>query len=210
MDRRGLNSQFLILNFEFLPAKFQTAKTPRTQSPPRSLNHRDTEAQRAHRAIANCPQITQITQMAVLKTRACGEAPAVVEQRPGTAEPDNRFGRKRPSRCHGPAAFALEERRPRHSSAPGGGWRTPPLPSRRGARRNRRAPGASSGGQPGCDERSRSEQSGFPPVVGDRLIADCSAVNHRHCRITSVMNSLRPLRLCGSNIWTREWCRLAS
>ncbi len=55
--------------------------------------------------------------------------------------------------------------------------RHPPFPNRREVRRNRRAPGASVGGKHGCDERSRSEPTGFPPVVGDRKIADVSAVN---------------------------------
>jgi hypothetical protein len=67
---------------------------------------------------------------------------------------------------------------------------------------NRRAPGASAGGKPGCDERLRSKQTGFPQVVGDRTIADVFAGNLRHCRITSVATSLRlrafaPLRFFG-------------
>jgi hypothetical protein len=37
----------------------------------------------------------------------------------------------------------------------------------------------------------RSEQTGFSAVVGDRTIAGSSAVNLRHCRITSVTTSLR-------------------
>ena len=115
--------------------------------------------------------------MDVLETRARGEVPAVVGQRPGTATPDNRFGRKRPARCHGAAAFALEERRPRHSSSSGDRRKARLLPIRNVARRNRHAPGASSGGQHGFDERSRSEQTGCPPDGGDRQIADCSAAN---------------------------------
>jgi len=115
--------------------------------------------------------------MDVLETRARDEVPAVVGQRPGTTAPDNRFGRKRPARCHGAAACTRGERRPRHSSSSGYKWRARDLPNKRGARRNRRAPGASSGGTLGCDERSRLEQTGFPPVVGDRQIADCSAAN---------------------------------
>ena len=65
--------------------------------------------------------------MAVLETQVRGEIPAVVDRRPGTAGPDNRFGRKRPARCHGPAACALGERRPRHSSSPDSGWTAPPF-----------------------------------------------------------------------------------
>jgi hypothetical protein len=62
------------------------------------------------------------------------------------------------------------------------------------ARRNRRAPGASAGGKVGCDERSRSELTGFLPAVGDRQIADCSAVNPRYRLTVSVGSSLRYLR----------------
>jgi len=47
------------------------------------------------------------------------------------------------------------------------GWRRS-LPHHGRGRRDRRAPRASAGGKHGCDERSRSEQTGFPPVGGDR------------------------------------------
>ena len=133
--------------------------------------------------------------MAVLETRARGEVPAVVERRPATAGPDNRFGRTRPARCHGPAAHALEERRPRHPSAPVDDWRAPPPPNMREGRRNRRAPGASSGGTFGRDKRSRLEWTNVPPVGGDRQIADCSAVNPRHCCVKeTICVHLRDLR----------------
>ena len=62
-------------------------------------------------------------------------------------------------------------------------WIAPLLPLKKKSRRNRRAPGALAGGKHGCDERSRSEQTGSSPVGGDRKIADVSAVNRRHCRI---------------------------
>jgi hypothetical protein len=68
------------------------------------------------------------------------------------------------------------------------------LPNRRRARRNRRAPGASVGGKHGCDERLRSEQTCFSPAVGDRQIADCSAVNPRYRLSISVGSSLHYLR----------------
>jgi len=45
--------------------------------------------------------------MAVLETRTRGEVPAVVERRSGTAGPDSRSGRERPSRMSCPAACAL-------------------------------------------------------------------------------------------------------
>jgi len=63
--------------------------------------------------------------MAFLEIRARGEVPAVVGQRPGTAGPDIRFGRKRSSQRPGSAARALEERRPRHSSPSFAGWKAP-------------------------------------------------------------------------------------
>ena len=123
--------------------------------------HEDTKTRRHHKAtIAKSPQITQ---MAFLETRARGEVPAAVERRPGTTGPDNRFGRKRPARCHGPEACPLEERRPRHSSSPVTRWMAPPLPSKRMGRRNRRAPGASAGGKYGGDGRLRPEWTCFPP-----------------------------------------------
>ena len=98
-----------------------------------------------------------------------------------------------------PSGLRSAERRPRHFSPLFNGWEGhASFPDRREARRNRRAPGASAGGKPGCDEHLRSEQSGFLPAVGDRQIADCSAGNPRHFRITSATTSLRPLRLCVS------------
>ena len=71
-----------------------------------------------------------------------------------------------------------------------------PAPNRRRARRNRRAPGAPAGGRPVCDERSRSEQTGFPPVGGDRQIADCSAANPRYDLSVSARSSLRICVIC--------------
>jgi hypothetical protein len=139
------------------------------------------------------------------ETRTRDEIPAVVGQRPGTAGPDNRFGRKRPARCHDPAAYALEERRPRHSSAPVGEWTASPLPKRRGARRNRRAPGVSPGRKHGCGERSRSEQTRFSPAGGDRQIAGCSAVNRRHRRHPSPLRlSVSICVICGQS-WMAGW-----
>ena len=58
-----------------------------------------------------------------------------------------------------------------------------PLRNREGAGGTDAPPGASSGGKLGCDERLRSEQTGFRPVVGDRQIAGRSAVHLQHCRI---------------------------
>jgi hypothetical protein len=50
----------------------------------------------------------------------------------------------------------------------------------------------------GCDERSRLKQTSFPPVGGDRPIADRSAVNSRHCSIKEIicvyLRDLRDLR----------------
>jgi len=103
--------------------------------------------------------------MDVFETRVRGEVQAVVGRRPGTAAPDNRFGRKRPARCHGAAACTLEERRPRHSSSSGEKRRARLFPIRNAARRNRRAPGASSGGLHGNDGRLRPEMLCCPPVA---------------------------------------------
>jgi len=112
-----------------------------------------------------------------------------------------------------PSGLRSEDRRPRHSPSPFNDWEGhASFPDRREARRNRRASGVSAGGKHGCDERLRSEQSGFLPAGGDRQIAGCSAVNPRHTRITSATNPLclrvfvfatwasvsAPLRLCGS------------
>ena len=111
-----------------------------------------------------------------------------------TAEPGHRSERKHSSRRPCPAAYALEERRSRHSSSPVVQWIAPPLPLKRKRRRNRRAPSASAGGKAGCDEHSRSELTGFLPAVGDRQIAGCSAVNPRYRLSVSVGCSLRYLR----------------
>jgi len=141
--------------------------------------------------------------MGVLETQVRAEVPVVVERRPGTAGPDNRFGRKRPARCHGPAACAQGERRPRHSSSPVPGWRA--LHFHTGEERGETdaAPGASAGGKHGCDERSRSEQTGFPPVGGDRQIADCSAVTPR--QRPSMNLSAFICVICGFSVAMCEW-----
>ncbi len=121
--------------------------------------------------------------MAVLETRAHGEVPAIVERRPGTGGQGNDSECEHSSPFPYPPAYALEERRPHHSSSSVDEWRALPLPNMSEGRRNRRAPGTSAGGKHGCDERSRSEQTGSSPVGGDQKIADVSAVNRRHCRI---------------------------
>jgi len=155
--------------------------------PPRSLSQRrrDAETQRIH------------------ENSARGEVLAA-ERRPRTAGTSPSSDRERSSLEFVPAACALGAqaspllRRPRHFSPLFNGWEGhTSFPNRRKARRNRRAPGASAGGKPGCDERLRSEQTGFSPAVGDRQIAGCSAINPRHYCITSATTSLRPLRLCG-------------
>ena len=74
-----------------------------------------------------------------------------------------------------------------------GGARIPP--DLRKVRRNRRAPGASSGGAFGRDKRSRLERTNVPPAGGDRQIADCSVVTPRHCSIKeTICVYLRDLR----------------
>ena len=115
--------------------------------------HRDTEKTQSHPPIPICPQITQITQILFGS---------------GLPKPARSM-----SSCHSLVLYrrGAEAQRRRESTR-----------IQHVARRNRRAPGASVGGKPGCDERSRSEQSGFLPAGGDRRIAGCSAVNLRHCR----------------------------
>jgi len=61
-----------------------------------------------------------------------------------------------------------------HSTVGGG---TSPSQIGMEARRNRRAPGASSGELHGSDGRLRPEMPCCPPVGGDRQIAYCSAAN---------------------------------
>jgi hypothetical protein len=112
--------------------------------------------------------------MAALETQARGEVPAVVERRPGTGGRGSESECEQSSPFPRPPACTRGERRPLHPSAPVAGWTTPSLNKRRGARRNRRAPGASSGGKNGDDGRLRPEATCFPPVGGDRQIADLS------------------------------------
>ena len=137
--------------------------------------------------------------MVSCEIRARGEVPAVV-RRPGTGGQGNDSECKHSSPFPCPLACALEEPRPRHSSL-FSGWTVPPFPKRRGERRNRRAPGASAGGKQGDDGRSRPELTGFPPAVGDLMIADISAVGSRHCRITSAKLSAFICVICGLLRW---------
>jgi len=139
-------------------------------SPPRHQEHQDRPP------IPICPQITQMTQILLgsglpKPARSMSSCHSLVLYRRG-AEAQRR------------REFTRIQRVAR-SWPPNGGQgplERASFPDRREARRNRRAPGASAGRKPACDERSRSEQSGFLPVVGDRQIAGCSAVNLRHCR----------------------------
>ena len=83
--------------------------------------------------------------------------------------------------------LALEKRKPRHLSSSFNSW------ERFVPRQNRRAPGTSAGEKAGCDERSRSEQTGFSPTTGDHQIACRSTVKRRH-RVSR--STTAPLRLC--------------
>ncbi len=80
-----------------------------------------------------CPQITQITQMVSRETKARGEIPAVVGQRPGTGGQGNDSECKHSSPFPSPPACARGERRPRHSSSSDDEWRAPFFPNRNGA-----------------------------------------------------------------------------
>jgi len=166
--------------------------TEKTQSRPTSQTrrHQDTKKSQSRPPLTEKPQITQIN----------ADSPRGFNtwRDPGrrTTAGDRRTGQRRRMLAFGAVALSSglrsEDRRSRHFSPLFNGWEAhTSFPNRRKARRNRRAPGASAGGKPGCDERSRSEQTGFSPAVGDRSIADCSAVNLRHCRITSATTSLR-------------------
>ena len=87
---------------------------------------------------------------------------------------------------------ALSKRRPRLFSSPLNSWEELTAPTnKREERQNRRANGMSAGEKASCDERSRSEQAGFSPATGDRLIACRSAVNKRNHPSRSVTASLR-------------------
>jgi len=129
-----------------------------------------------------------------LETRARREDLAVVGRRPRTTGAGHHSERERSSRWPAPADCALEKRSPRHSSSPLIVWMVSSVPNRREARRNRRAPGSSAGGEHGCDERSRSEKTCFSPVGGDRQVVDCSAVNYGYDLSISARSSL-PIRV---------------
>jgi len=112
-----------------------------------------------------------------LETRARGEVPAVVGQRPATGGQGNDSECKHSSSMPCPPARALEERRPRHTFASFSDTAVPVSSHWKEARRNRRAPGASSGGKRGCDERLRSELAGYPPGAAIVRSPICSAAN---------------------------------
>ena len=70
-----------------------------------------------------------------------------------------------------------------------------PLPTREGLGGTDAPQGAASGGKNGDDGRLRPEATCFPPVGGDRQIADCSAAISRHRNIKrTICVYLRDLR----------------
>ncbi len=149
--------------------------TEKAQSPSQTRRHKDTKTSQRRRAS------TRIQRVARSWPPNGDQGP--LERAPVPIASDRHWSSfQRP---------ALGERRPRHFSPLFNDWKGhTSFPDWREARRNRRAPGASAGGKPGCNERLRSEQSGFLPAVGDRQIAGCSAVNPRRTRITSATNPL--------------------
>jgi len=198
------------MNFGFRIADFGfTAHSPRaepqrhrdtekTQSRPTSQTrrHQDTKKSQSRPPLTEKPQITQIN----------ADSPRGFNtwRDPGrrTTAGDRRTGQRLRMRAFVAVALSSglrsEDRRSRHFSPSLDGWEgRASFPDRREARRNRRALRASAGGKPGCDERSRSEQTGFSPAVGDRQIAGCSTVNPRHCRITSARTSASICVICG-------------
>jgi len=172
--------------------------TEKTQNRPTSQTrrHEDTKASQSCPSLTEKPQITQIYADSLRGFSAW--------RGPGrrTTAGDRCAGLSLRSQAIVAVArhsgLRSEDRRPRHFSPPLDGWEgRASFPDRREARRNRRAPGVSAGGKPGYDERLRSEQSGSLPAVGDRQIAGCSAVNPRHCRITSARTSAFICVICG-------------
>jgi len=165
------------------------------RSPPTHVANTKTRRHKGRPSIPICPQITQINADSLPRDSTEWRGPDRRRTTPG-------------NRCIGSSlrtrVFVAMARysglRSRRAQA------SPPLiscgcmdrfslPNRRRARRNRRAPGPSSGGKHGCDERSRSEQTCFSPVVGDRKIADVFAGNPGHCTIReSICVNLRDLR----------------
>ena len=166
--------------------------TEKTQSRPTSQTrrHQDTKKSQSRPPLTEKPQITQIN----------ADSPRGFSAWRGPGRRRTTAGNRwagPPLRTRAsvtvvrPSGPRSDERRPRHSSPSFYGWDGhASRPKGEDVRRNRRAPSAATGGKSGCDERLRSEQTGLPPVGGDRQIAARSAVNPRHRRITSATNSL--------------------
>jgi len=172
--------------------------TEKTQSRPTSQTrrHEDTKASQSCPSLTEKPQITQIDADS-LRGFSTWRGPG----RRTTAE-DRCAGLPLRSQAIVAAArhsgLRSEDRRPRHFPSPFNDWEGyTSFPNRREERRNRRAPGAAASGKHGNDGRLRPEMPSFSPAVGDRSIAGCSAVNPRHCRITSARTSASICVICG-------------
>ena len=189
------------------------------------MKHEDTKT-RSHHKKATHPPRKETQRRKAAKTHSPPTHPFIAEtQRRRDAEgcmpgfiarrgPGRRTARDR--RAGGPlqpqavvaapraADLRSVECRPRRFPPPFDNWKRLVFSINKGEeRRNRRASGALGGGKPGCDERLRSEQTGFPSVVGDRTIAGSSGGNLRLGRVTSATASLRlcafaPLRSFGT------------
>ena len=177
---------------------FANTNRHRRPLPPTSQTrrHYDTKESQSRPPIAICPQITQIDADGRSRDSNTWRGPG----RRRTTAGDRWAGITAPT---GSFHHGFPAQRPALSKSAGlatlhplllNEWRPPP--NRRRARRNRRAPGAPAGGRPVCDERSRSEQPGFPPVGGDRQIADYSAANPRYDLSVSARSSLRICVIC--------------
>ena len=77
------------------------------RSTEKDIANTKTQRHEGHSPIAICPQITQITQMAVFETQAGAEVPTVVERRPGTGGQGTDSDRARSSSVPCPPACAL-------------------------------------------------------------------------------------------------------
>ncbi len=178
------------------PQRHREDTEPRTSQ---TRRHEGTKSAQRHPTIAICPQITQITQMVVLETRARGEV----------SRPSSNDGREPLDRLIAPNASVRRDdpdQRPALSESAGLATSLPLLSDRRclpsQIEEREGGPDAPSARRPGgslaaTNARVRSRRA-FPRVDGDRQIAGCSAVNLRHWHIKeSICVHLRDLRANG-------------
>ena len=182
-----MNFEFRISNFGFSPTRaeeppsHQDTKEAQSRTPKRPTDHTD-----EHR----CHFLRGLRQL-VLSTSSCH--PFALQRKDAKAQ--------RHKEAHAKLHRAARSWPPFGGQGPLGWEEHASLLNGGGGRRNRRAYGAAAGGKSDCDGCSHPEQASFSPVGGDLQIAGSSAVNLRHCRITSATTSLHlcasaALRLC--------------